>query len=186
MEPVAIQITRQVDPKKGETTITLEVEGRQITVIVLSDERREGIRVQLPSGLLIGEERQHGTNGELRQRVRFPSEDACIRTSTLGEGAGWQNAHSHRETREQYVVREGRICFVELDADGVLHGCIYGPGEVFVTTPGRAHSLYVFGGTVFLTTKFGGAIKDWEPSPELDARTKPLSEAHILERFPTS
>jgi mannose-6-phosphate isomerase-like protein (cupin superfamily) len=182
-ESIVVDGTRQVNAAKGETTIVLVVEGREITIVLLADERRNGLRVQLPSGLLIGEERQHGTNGELRERVRFPGEDACIRTSD--SEAGWQNAHSHRETSEQYVVREGRICFVELDEGGVLHGRIYEAGETFTTTPGRAHNLYVFKGAVFLTTKFGGAIKDWDASPELDALTKPLTEAEILGRFPT-
>lgn len=180
-EAIRFEGTREVDPATGETTIVFVVGGQRVKVVLLSDERREGLRVELSGGLLLGREVQHGTNGETRERIRFPDGTACIRT--LASEAGWQNAHVHQRVRESYLVRAGQVLFAERDGNGELRGHLYRQGEEFRTIPGRAHNLYVFAGADFLTTKHGGAAKDWVASPELDRLTRGLSEATILARF---
>lgn len=182
-EAITLYGIQEVDPITGETIITMEVGGQRVKFISLSDERREGLRVELPGGLLLGREVQYGTNGETRERIRYPDGTACIRT--IANGSGWQNAHSHQKVRESYLIRSGQVLFVELHGNEELHGRMYCEGEEFRTIPGRPHNLYVFAGADFLTVKYGGGAKDWIASPRLDALTQSLDEAAILARFPS-
>lgn len=178
---VTLQGVRKVDASTGETTIELTLEGVPIKFIVLADARRAGLRVELPDGLLVGREDQHGTNGEVRERVRFPDGAGCVRT--VSKTPGWQNAHRHKDVREDFVILAGRVCLVELEANGQLVWHVYEQGATFQTTPGRAHTLYVCAGADFLVTKYGGGAKDWIAAPELDQLVSSLTEDVLLARF---
>ena len=169
------------DPATGEGTTVLKVGDQEVTLIVLNDARRRGLRVMMPNGLMVGSETQHGTNRECRERVRFEDGSGCV--CTVAHEAGWQNAHSHVRAREWFTVVTGRVCLVERDHDGALTGRIYEAGQAFETTPGRSHNLYVFAGAIFLTVKYGGEAKDWVVDTLLDAASKSLSEADLLVRF---
>ena len=121
-------------------------------------------------------------NNELRYRLTATDGSGYIRTVASCTGT-WQNSHFHKELLETYIVQSGWAGLVEL-VDGVLRWAILEPGDVFTTTPGTPHNLYMSGSTVMHTVKHGSVSNgvDWYASPKLDTMTKGLNESQILSK----
>jgi len=119
-------------------------------------------------------------NGELRFRLSSSSDGTkYIRTAAGGTGA-WQDSHFHRSVRETYIVQHGWMAYAELDAGGVSL-TVYREGDLFTTSTLTPHNVYLPASAVIHTVKHGhSTLGDWESSPELDTRTKHLSESDIL------
>ncbi len=175
---------KTVDLERGQTSYTIEVEGRPITIVLTATAREDTLRVTLPSGSMIGEVTRHDLQGEIRRHARFPGKSSCIQT-VRAEGGGWQLAHTHARIHEHYFVETGRVCLVKLLSGRNLRGTFYGPGEEFSVKPDTVHTLYVFAHTTFVTTKCHGPTNDWIAAPELDELTHHLSEEELLRRFRT-
>lgn len=175
---------KSIDSERGQTTYTIEIEGRPITIVLTATARENTLRVTLPSGAMLGEVTRHDLQGEVRRHARFPGKSSCIQTVRGHEG-GWQLAHSHAQIHEHYFIESGRVCLVKLLSGKNLRGVFYGPGEEFSVQPHVIHTLYVFAKTTFVTTKCHGPTNDWIAAPELDTLTHLLSEEGLLRRFRT-
>ncbi len=125
-------------------------------------------------------------NGEYRFRLMDNSENAgwgyILTKMPADVSGGWQNSHYHKGAKETYIVQSGWMGFAELLPDSEASIKIYKSGEVFTTEPGHAHNVYMAAGSVIHTVKHGDCSlgKDWFASPELDEKTKHLSEEKIL------
>lgn len=132
-------------------------------------------------------------NDELRFRLMGSDGSGYIRT-VAGNTGGWQNSHFHHGAIEWYAVQRGRIAFAELQPNGDVKIQIINAGGTVQSQPGCPHNVYMFAGAETHTVKFGrtdlslhphcrnGDKGDWWPSPEVDAVTRHLTEADILER----
>jgi hypothetical protein len=119
-------------------------------------------------------------NGELRFRLNRNDGTAYILT-IAGENGAWQNSHSHKQSQETYIVQTGWMAFAELKPGKAPLFRICEAGEVFTTTPGVPHNVYLPKGAVIHTVKHGDVIPDdWFACLELDEATKPLTEEAIL------
>jgi hypothetical protein len=125
-------------------------------------------------------------NGEYRFRCMDNSSPAAgwgyILTKMPMNSFGWQNSHHHNGIMETYIVQKGWIGFAELLANGKIKISVYRPGELFTTMPGHDHNVFMSAGSTIHTVKHGDCSisKDWIASPELDIKTKNLSESDIL------
>lgn len=118
---------------------------------------------------------RHGkmsTNGELRFRLESKFDgSAYIRTQTTPQSKGWQNSHFHKKLIETYIVEKGWIGYVERTGDSP-NFYKYVEGEVFSTSPGIVHNIYMPENSVIHTVKHGGppvspgSKDDWEPDNE--------------------
>lgn len=123
-------------------------------------------------------------NGELRFRLVAADGSSYIRTVATSIG-GWQNSHYHKGVLETYISQEGCSFLVELMDDELVWHPL-NPGDVFTTQPDIPHNMYLPAGAILHTVKHGdgGSGSDWHAAPELDARTKGLSEEEILRMVP--
>jgi hypothetical protein len=130
---------------------------------------------------LYGIKTDHGKmpNGELRFRLTAPDGNNYIRTVASSSGA-WQEAHSHEQLQETYIVEKGWMALAE-QTNGNLRVSVYWPNQVVTTKPNIPHNAYLPACAVIHTVKHGsGKEKDWEGQPELSAKTKSMSEKEIL------
>jgi hypothetical protein len=123
-------------------------------------------------------------NGELRFRMYGRDGNGYVRTISGPVGA-WQNSHYHHQIRETFIVETGWMVLAEWHPEG--HGVALkrlNPGGIVTTEPLRQHNVYLPADTLIHVIKHGSAMgeADWIAAPELDAATKCLSEAQILER----
>jgi hypothetical protein len=123
-------------------------------------------------------------NGELRFRMYGRDGNGYVRTISGPVGA-WQNSHFHQQIRETFIVETGWIVLAEWHPDG--HGVVLkrlDPGGIVTTEPLQQHNVYLPADTLIHVVKHGSAMgeADWIAAPELDAVTKCLSEAQIIER----
>jgi hypothetical protein len=123
-------------------------------------------------------------NGELRFRMYGRDGSGYVRVISGPVGA-WQNSHYHHQIRETYIVETGWMVMAEWQPEG--HGVALkrlDPGGIVTTEPLRQHNVYLPADTLIHVVKHGSAMgeADWIAAPELDAATKCLSEAQIIER----
>jgi hypothetical protein len=123
-------------------------------------------------------------NGELRFRMYGPDGNGYVRTVSSPVGA-WQNSHYHRQIRETFIVETGWMVLAEWQPEG--HAVALkrlDPGGIVTTEPLRQHNVYLPANTLIHVVKHGSAMgeADWIAAPDLDAATKCLSEAQIIER----
>jgi mannose-6-phosphate isomerase-like protein (cupin superfamily) len=120
-------------------------------------------------------------NGELRFRLRSRDGSAYIRTEATSE-SGWQRSHKHRSVQETYIVQHGRMVLAEC-IDDRLRIRVITAGGIVTTQPHVPHNVYMFPRAIIHTVKHGeeGETNDWIAEPSLDAKTRDLTEADILE-----
>jgi len=118
-------------------------------------------------------------NGEYRFRLVADDGSGYVRTVAPGTGA-WQNSHYHKYVVETYIVQSGWVAIVELQNDSLTWYLLM-PGEILTTRAHVPHNMYMAGDSVTHTVKHGPTTdgSDWHPSPELDRRTKHVSENDI-------
>lgn len=128
----------------------------------------------------------HMDNGEYRFRLMQNGQNAgygyILTVMPPATASAWQNSHYHMGVMETYIVQKGWFGFASLLPDGEMTVRVYRSGDIFTTTPGHAHNVYMSAGTVIHTVKHGDCSleKDWFASPVLDGKTKYLSEADIF------
>ncbi|WP_281930008.1 hypothetical protein [Methylocystis iwaonis] len=109
-------------------------------------------------------------NGELRFRLRKLDGTAYIRTEST-EG-GWQESHYHKEVLETYIVQNGWIVYAELRDDRIILSK-YADDQIFTTSPGIIHNVYLSPGATIHTVKHG---KCSHPDRNTDDLTKIFDE----------
>lgn len=141
---------------------------------VLSPEECKELGVVFPSVRM--------QNGEYRFRC-FDENDGYgyALTKMPASVGGWQNSHYHKSVVETYIVQNGWIGFACLDSD-ILQLALYRAGEVVTTEINQSHNIFMPTGAVIHTVKHGDCStpNDWFASPDLDAKTKHLTEEAIL------
>lgn len=142
----------------------------------------ENISTDLAGELGISTSHSRMDNGELRYRLVAKDGSSYIRTEASANG-GWQNSHYHKSLYETYIVQDKWLAFAELDEDDVRLW-IMRMGDIYTTRIGVTHNVYLPPHAVLHTVKHGGTGDgdDWFGDPALDALTKHLSEAEILDR----
>jgi hypothetical protein len=121
-------------------------------------------------------------NGELRFRLMANDGSGYIRTIAPATGA-WQNSHYHQAVLETYIVQRGWIGFVEL-ISGEAVWAVITAGEVYTTRPHIPHNVYMPANAILHTVKHGEVAgqPDWYESADLDAVTKTVTEAEVIQR----
>jgi hypothetical protein len=121
-------------------------------------------------------------NEELRFRIIDEKGWGYILTKMPETVCGWQNSHYHKGISETYIVQKGWIGFAELLPNGEITMKVYRKNDQFSTLPGHAHNVYMAAGAITHTVKHGNCslVNDWFESPELDTKTKSLSEDEIF------
>ena len=142
------------------------------------------VSTNLASDLGISTNHSRMDNGELRYRLVAKDGSSYIRTEASADG-GWQNSHYHKSLHETYIVQDKWLAFAELDGHDVRLW-IMRPGDIYTTSVGVSHNVYLPPHAVLHTVKHGGTGEgsDWFGDVALDSLTKPLSEAEILARAP--
>ena len=126
----------------------------------------------------IGTKHEKTASGEFRFRLVAGDGSSYVRTIASDAG-GWQHSHYHRSIVETYIVQAGWIALVEYQQSN-LTWHILSANEVYTTTTGVAHNVYLPAGTVLHTVKHGdGGAKDWHAHDELDKLTRSLNESSI-------
>jgi mannose-6-phosphate isomerase-like protein (cupin superfamily) len=123
-------------------------------------------------------------NGELRFRLYGKDGNGYVRVISGPRGA-WQNSHYHHQVRETYIVESGWMVLAELDSrSNEIILTRLDSGGMVTTEPYRKHNVYLPAGTVIHVVKHGSVSgeADWHAAPDLDAVTKGLSEAQLLDR----
>ena len=119
-------------------------------------------------------------NGELRFRLTKKSDNtAYIRTEAPPNG-GWQNAHSHSQILETYIVQKGWIGYAEKSEKGTLYRLYY-ENEIFTTKVHTIHNIYLPKDSVIHTVKHGDAKNEVrKENKEFTSLTHNISEQAFL------
>jgi hypothetical protein len=120
-------------------------------------------------------------NGEYR--LRLMRENYGYIMTIAGKEGAWQNSHYHNGVRETYIVQTGWMAMAELEDDGSVIFHVFKEGGIVTTEPGMVHNVYLPAGAVIHTVKHGdvSAENDWHASPELDVKTKLVTEEQLLQ-----
>lgn len=122
--------------------------------------------------------------GDFRVALRLKDGSGCG-FGRSDKVAGWQNAHSHKATREVVFVHSGVAVVATLDGNGHVILQKYEAGSYFVTEPNVPHNVFTTGSAETFSIKSvvdpdNYAGKDWYPAEELDTKTKAMSEDLVL------
>ena len=118
-------------------------------------------------------------DGELRFRLVKSDGTEYVRTEAAPDGA-WQDAHSHENVQETYIVQTGWIGYAELN-DGDIAIRIYREGDVFTAPSSVIHNIYMPKGAVIHTIKHGNVAKEIRIADAgFTKRTGLLTETDVL------
>ena len=122
-------------------------------------------------------------NGEYRFRCSDRQGYGYALTKMPLTASGWQNSHYHKGVVETYIVQQGWIGFARLLPNEECDVRVYKKGGVVTTNVNQSHNIYMSAGAVIHTVKHGDALveDDWFADPDLDAKTKHLTEETILQ-----
>jgi hypothetical protein len=124
-------------------------------------------------------------DGERRYRLIHEESGMSVSLTERPAGrGGWQLAHSHaKDIRETYSIHTGWVVLASLE-DGELICAFYEAGSTFTVQSGDPHTLYVDGGTIFGTVKYGPDHPGigWVAAPDLDALVRDMTGREAQQR----
>jgi hypothetical protein len=119
--------------------------------------------------------------GEARFRMTLGDGSGTI-LCECGERGYWQNAHYHESTTELICVQHGMVAYISESKCGDALA-LYPAGSSFRIDKRVHHNVYMFPNSITYTVKLTeDAQKDWHAAPELDTRSKALTESEVLLR----
>jgi mannose-6-phosphate isomerase-like protein (cupin superfamily) len=123
------------------------------------------------------------SNGEYRFRCTDTQGYGYALTKMPLTSSGWQSSHYHKGVVETYIVQQGWIGFAKQLPNEECDVRVYRKGSVVTTEVNQSHNIYMSAGAVIHTVKHGDAVveNDWFADPDLDAKTKQLTEEAILQ-----
>lgn len=120
-------------------------------------------------------------NEEKRFRLLKGDGTAYIRTEASNKG-GWQKSHFHEHVKETYIVQRGWIGYAECLPVGTKF-MVYKEGELFTTTPGIIHNIYMPANAIIHTVKHGVATGEDRITNErtlaFDNQTNTIQETEL-------
>lgn len=110
-------------------------------------------------------------NTETRCRVKFEELLLCNITKS-GKILSWQNSHFHKNCKELYLVKQGKMLLVT-NENGNISRVVLSEGEISIIKRNVSHNVYLYEDTVICTLKYGGDEKeDWYEDNRLDEMCK--------------